>query len=81
VAELMAFAWPGMSVATLGLPALGLAAERNGGAPVGVQLVGRPFEEEAVFAAGEVIEARNGVSTPIDPIGVAPAAADRTGVT
>jgi amidase len=81
VAELMAFAWPGMSVATLGLPALGLAAVRNGGAPVGVQLIGRPFEEEAVFAAGEVIEARNGVSTPIDPIGVARAAARRTGVT
>jgi amidase len=80
-AELMAFAWPGMSVATLGLPALGLAAVRNGGAPVGVQLVGRPFEEEAVFAAAEVIEARNGVSTPIDPIGVARAAARRTGVT
>jgi amidase len=68
VAELMAFAWPGMSVATLGLPALGLPATRGDGAPVGVQLVGRPFEEEAVFAAGEVIEARNGIRTPIEPL-------------
>jgi amidase len=68
VAELMAFAWPGMAVATLGLPALGLPATRNGGAPVGVQLVGRPFEEATIFAAAEVIEARNGISTPIDPL-------------
>lgn len=67
VAELMAFAWPGMSVATLGLPALGLPATRGDGAPVGVQLVGRPYDEQAVFAAAEVIEARNGIRTPIDP--------------
>jgi len=68
VAELMAHGWPGMSLPTFGFPGLGIAATRDGGAPIGVQLIGRPFEEETVFAAAEVIEARNGISTPIDPL-------------
>jgi amidase len=68
-AELMSHGWPGMSIATLGLPAVGLGATREAGAPVGVQLVGRPFDEPAVFEAAEVIEARSGIRTPIDPQG------------
>jgi amidase len=67
-AELMAHAWPGMSVPVLGLPALGIAATRDNGAPVGVQIVGRAFDEETVFRAGEVIEDRSGIATPIDPV-------------
>jgi amidase len=67
-AELMAYAWPGMSVPVLGLPALGLPATLAGGAPVGVQLIGRPFDEETVLSAAEVIEARSGIATPIDPM-------------
>jgi amidase len=67
VAELMAHGWPGMSLATFGFPGLGIGATRDGGAPIGVQLIARPFEEETIFTAAEVIEARNGIATPIDP--------------
>jgi aspartyl-tRNA(Asn)/glutamyl-tRNA(Gln) amidotransferase subunit A len=46
---------PGMSV-----PA-GLSSE---GTPLGLQLIGRPFDEETLFRAGAVIEAAAGVLTP-----------------
>jgi amidase len=39
-----------------------------GGLPVGVQLLGRRFDEEALLDAGAVIEARAGSCTPIDPV-------------
>jgi amidase len=37
------------------------------GVPVGVQMVSGRYQEEVLFAAGEVIEARSPVITPIDP--------------
>ncbi len=68
LAEIMSHQWPSMSVPVLGLPALGMPAEVSAdGAPLGVQIVGRPFEDEAVLAAGEVIEARLGLSRPVEP--------------
>jgi amidase len=67
VAEMMAFAWPSMSVPVLRLPALGLAATLGDGVPLGVQLVGRPFTEDLVLQVGEVIEARSGIVTPLEP--------------
>ncbi|WP_165975214.1 amidase [Actinomadura rubrisoli] len=71
-AELMGRQWPLMSVPVLGLPALGLpVAPTAGKAPVGVQVIGRPFDEDAVFAAAEVIEARSGLLTPVEPVGSA----------
>ncbi len=43
----------------LGLPALVLPAGRSReGLPIGVQLIGRPYSEEALFAAGAALEAR-----------------------
>ena len=39
------------------------------GVPVGVQIVGPRFSEERLMGAGEVIEARRAIHTPIDPIG------------
>ncbi|WP_134738090.1 amidase [Nocardioides sp. 503] len=66
-AELMGHQWPSMSVALLGVPALGLPAVSGAGAPLGVQVIGRPFEEDAVLSAGEVIESRLGVLTPLNP--------------
>ncbi|MGH3239229.1 MAG: amidase family protein, partial [Spirillospora sp.] len=67
-AELMGRQWPLMSVPVLGFPALGLPVPGGvGAAPLGVQVIGRPFEDAAVFAAAEVIEARAGFATPIDP--------------
>jgi amidase len=35
--------------------------------PVGVQILGRRFREDTVLEAGEVIEERAGVLTPINP--------------
>ena len=37
------------------------------GLPVGVQILGRRFREDTVLEAGEVIEERAGVLTPINP--------------
>ena len=45
----------------LGLPAAAVPAGRTReGLPVGVQVIGRPFEEEAVLAAASIIEAALG---------------------
>ncbi|HJU54873.1 MAG TPA: amidase [Pyrinomonadaceae bacterium] len=45
----------------LGLPAVSVPAGRTReGLPVGVQLIGRPFEEETVLAAAAIIEASLG---------------------
>lgn len=66
-AELMGRQWPLMSVPVLGLPAIGLPAVATDGAPLGVQIIGRPFEEEAVLAAAQAIESTVGLLTPIDP--------------
>jgi len=38
-----------------------------GGLPVGVQLLGRRFDEDGILNAAEVIEARVGTFTPIYP--------------
>ncbi|MFC3230733.1 amidase family protein [Marinibaculum pumilum] len=49
---------PGMSVAT------GISAD---GTAMGVQIVGQRFREDLCLDAAEVVEARAGVSLPIDP--------------
>ncbi|MEV6338758.1 amidase [Nocardia vinacea] len=68
VRELLANQWPSFAVPVLGLPALALpAATATEAAPLGVQIVGRSFDEETVFEAAEVIEQRSGIVTPIDP--------------
>ena len=66
--ELMINQWPNTSVPVFGLPALGIGVRQDAGAPIGVQLVARTFDEEALFAAGEVIEQRSGIRTPVDPV-------------
>ena len=37
------------------------------GVPVGVQLISGRYQEELLLAAGEVIEARQPLATPIEP--------------
>jgi Asp-tRNA(Asn)/Glu-tRNA(Gln) amidotransferase A subunit family amidase len=49
-------------------PGLPMGATRERGAPVGVHLIGPPFEEETIFTAAKVIEVRNGLRTPIEPL-------------
>lgn len=67
VRELTADQWPNTAVPLLALPGLGMAAATSDGAPLGIQLIGRAFDEEALFQAGEAIEQRSRITTPIDP--------------
>ena len=56
-----------VAISLLGLPGLSMPTGLVDGVPVGVQLVAAKFHEEQCLIAGEVIEARNAVQTPIDP--------------
>ena len=67
VRELTAHQWPNTAIPLLALPGLGIGAVTHGGAPLGVQLIGRAFDEETLFHAAEIIEQRSGITTPIDP--------------
>lgn len=67
VRQLIAAQWSMMAIAMLGFPALAVPTGVAGNLPVGVQLLGRRFREDLLFDAAEVIEARSGVFTPIDP--------------
>ena len=60
-----------MAVPVLGLPAMAVATGVADGLPVGVQIVGPRFREDACLAAAEAIEARAGVvgRLPVDPAG------------
>lgn len=51
----------------LGLPGLAVPVGAHDGLPLGVQIVSRRFREDLCLAAGEVIEAHEGVCRPIDP--------------
>lgn len=59
--------WSMMAVPVLGFPALSVPTGLTEGLPVGVQLLGRRFDEASLFDAAGIIEARAGVLTPIDP--------------
>lgn len=58
---------PLLATAILGLPGLSVPTGRVDGVPMGVQLVAGRFQEELCLLAGEAIEARAGVMTPINP--------------
>jgi amidase len=58
---------PMLAVSLLGLPGLAVPMTPASGVPVGVQLVAARFHEAVCLAAGEVIEARTGLTEPIDP--------------
>ncbi len=65
--RVVAAQWSMMAIPTLGFPAISVPTGVSNGLPVGVQLLGRRFREDVVFDAAEVVEARSGVLTPIDP--------------
>ncbi|WP_143132738.1 amidase [Brucella cytisi] len=52
----------------LGLPTLAAPTGLVKGVPMGVQLMGSLFQEERLFAAGAVLEAKCAGLTPIDPV-------------
>ena len=56
-----------MAIPMLGFPAMSVPTGAPDGVPSGVQLLGRRFDEAGVLAAADVIEARAGTFTPIDP--------------
>lgn len=56
-----------MAVPVLGFPAAAVPTGVAAKLPVGVQLLGRRFDEESILGAAAVIEARAGIVTPIDP--------------
>jgi len=58
---------PLLATAILGLPGLSVPTGMADGVPMGVQLVAGRFQEGLCLSAGEAIEARCGVMTPIDP--------------
>jgi amidase len=64
--RLAAAQWSCMALPVLGVPGLSVSAGVYGGLPVGVQLVAGRFREDLVLAAGEVVEARAGVPSPVD---------------
>ncbi len=53
----------------LGLPSACVPAGRDAetGLPIGVIITGRRLREDLCLQAAEAIEARSGVTTPIDP--------------
>lgn len=65
--RVMAANWLMMAVPMLGFPALSVPTGVANGLPVGVQLLSQRFREDVVLDAGEIIEARAGILTPIDP--------------
>jgi amidase len=65
--ELIAAQYSMMAVPLLGFPALSVPTGIEGGLPMGVQVLGRRFDEATLLDVGNVIEARAGTFTPIDP--------------
>jgi amidase len=57
-----------VAVNLLGLPAVAVPTGRAGGIPLGVQVIGSRYREDLCLDAAEVIEARHGLPTPIDPV-------------
>jgi aspartyl-tRNA(Asn)/glutamyl-tRNA(Gln) amidotransferase subunit A len=54
-----------VTVNMAGLPAIAVPAGRDAqGLPLGLQLIGRPFDEETLFAAGQVLEDAAGRTEP-----------------
>ena len=54
-----------VTVNMAGLPGIAVPAARDGqGLPLGLQLIGRPFDEETLFALGQVIEDAAGRMSP-----------------
>lgn len=54
-----------VTVNMAGLPGIAVPAGKDGqGLPLGLQLIGRPFDEETLFSLGEVVEQAAGSFTP-----------------
>jgi amidase len=56
-----------VAVNLLGFPAVAVPCGLTDGVPLGVQVIGGRYREDVCLDAAEVIEARHGLPTPIDP--------------
>ena len=56
-----------VAVNLLGLPATAVPVGRTGTIPLGVQVIGSRYREDLTLDAAEIIEARHGLPTPIEP--------------
>ena len=56
-----------VAVNLLGFPAVAVPCGLGDGVPLGVQVIGGRYREDLCLDAAEVIEARHGLPTPIDP--------------
>ncbi len=65
--RVVAAQWPCVAVPTVGFPAASVPTGVADGLPVGVQLIGRRFREDTILDAAEVLEARCGPLTPVEP--------------
>lgn len=59
--------WGAMAIPMLSLPGISAPVHVHDGLPCGVQMIGPKFREDILLSAGEVLEARTDVRTPIDP--------------
>jgi amidase len=67
VARMIEAHHPLIAVSVLGLPGLAAPTGLADGVPAGVQIVAARYREDLILAAGEVIEARTAIRTPVDP--------------
>lgn len=66
--EILQHQWPNTAVPVLGLPGLGMGViRRENAAPLGVQLIGRAFDDELLLRTAADVEKRLDLSLPIDP--------------
>lgn len=67
--ELMRRQWVNLAVPVLGLPAVGMGTHaRPGLAPLGVQLMGRAFEEDTVLGVADSLHSATALPVPVDPV-------------
>ena len=59
--------WAMMAIPLLNVPALSVPTGVANGLPLGVQLVGRSFDEERLLDVGEALERAYGALTPVEP--------------
>ncbi len=67
MAEIIRAYRPLPAVAGLGLPAISVPAGKAGRHPVGVQIIGRWFDDDRCLSAAEILETRIGPVLPVDP--------------
>ena len=56
-----------LAVSVLGLPGVSVPVGLHDGAPLGVQVIAGRYREDLCLDAAEIIEARCGLPTPVDP--------------